>query len=575
MRYMTELMDKIFSDSTPDSFKEAVAEKIEEAKTNGQAELKDGDNHLNFAEVNGEVAIEDKKNNNEITIAKDGADGPELEAVVKDKVQSATQPDVEVPGNQDGKKNILPAGSTENDVQVSIETGITDPEKAGVGKHFSLCFHGFESEEEAQAFFSELVESNENTLNFSDEELANVAYSATEAQSTYERLMGTNDLQLAYSLVDEAEFLKAYSVIASEAGHDLSEVYEAACAYSEYAENMINQIFSEMTVDEFFSEMTEDEVNEFFSELDEVTADILFSALEEQDDTITFSEVDEIANKVYSDMELDVPVNSVFSDVDEDEVNEIFSQLSNSEFNVVLSTLEENPNATFSELNEALDEINVPLVSMFSELTEDEVKEFSEIYSEDELSVLYSMIEDEDANYIFSDFLDYVIDNRSFSEEDLKGLTDNANNLAKAVEDMKGSEDMELAKKVKVLADETLEDVERAEAAGHDVKDVKEMCTQYSEEAAKILDKEVKPTEAPTEVPTEAPTEAPTEQPKEGQKEQSKKFSEVYMGENSGENIRFKKVQPTAKEESGQRVFSDTKANKATTINPCLTSAIN
>lgn len=579
MRHITELMDKIFSDSTSDEFKNQVSDKIEEAKANGSAELKDGDNHLSFAEADGEVLIEDKKNGNEVTKAIDSPDGTHLEAVVDDtKVKSATQPNVEVPGNQDNKKNILPAGSTENDVNVTIETGITDPEKAGVGKHFSLCFNGFESEEAANEFFSQIIESVESTedcLTFSEDELNTVAYTASEAQANYERLAGTQDINLAFSLLETAEFLKAYSTIAEDFGHDLSEVDEASRIYSEYANQVITEQFSEMDVNEYFSELSEEEINEFFSDLDEETANILYSALMDEENNYTFSELDDCLNQVYSEAELDTPVNEVFSEMSESELDEYLNQFSSAELDIIKSVIEDNENATFSEINEELEVLNTPLNEIFSEMSEDDIKEFSEAYDELSLNICYSMVTDEENNYTYSDFLEAVEQLHTFSEGDLPQMADNANQLAKAVEDMKGSKDMELAKKVKMLADDTLAYCDIAESAGHDVSDLRNACIQYSEEASKILDEgEEKPTEAPTEAPTEEPTEVPAEDGKVEQKEKCSTFSKVFMGINETQKTGIEN--PVDGSETGQRVFSKTGVeSKKTTINPCLTSQIN
>jgi len=156
MRIVTNLMDRIFSDSTPEEFKDKVSEKIDEAKANGSAELKEGDDHLSFAESNGDVVIEDKAHDNEVTVAKDDNGEYKLEGVPTTKTQSATEPDA---------KAVIPAGETKkplkedetlDDAKVDVKAVVINEDKAGVGKHFSLKFEGFESEAEAQQFYSDL-----------------------------------------------------------------------------------------------------------------------------------------------------------------------------------------------------------------------------------------------------------------------------------------------------------------------------------------------------------------------------------------------------------------------------------
>lgn len=567
MRIVTDLMDKIFSEETPDAFKNSVSEKIEEAKTNGQAELKTGDAHYSFACVDDRVLIEDKFNENEVTLAYSTADGDtKLEGV-----PAATAPDVQVPGNQDGKKGILPDDSTVNDVNVTIEktAGIVDKDTAGVGKNFSLCIHGFETEEEAQQFFSDLCDDSEN-ITFSDDELEQVAFSATEMVQLGERLNGTMDLELAFSLKDSAESLHAYSVLAANSGVECDDLIEASQAYSEMADEAITEIYSEMPVNEFFSELDQEETTEYFSNLDEVESQVLLSALQ-SDENYTFSDVQEAVDQLYSDLyiedQLSQSVNEVFSEMNEEELDAFFSQFSESESNTIFSVLEENEDATFSDLNDALEPLNESLDVMFSEMSEDEVDEFCNMYSDEEVDTLFSMVSDEEINYTFSDFLDYVIDNRSFSDEDLETLSSNMNEIMRAFSDMESMEDgdqkTELSKQVKVLADKTLDDCEKAEAAGHNVDDVKDKCAEVSEKAAEVADK-AEPTEKPTEAPTEAPTAAPTAAPTEAPTEAPKANGEQRVQSNPYMN-------------DGTRIFSQSQQGGKqfnSSINPCLTSVI-
>lgn len=621
MRHVTNLMDKIFSDSTPDEFKASVSDKIAEAKEKGSAELKDGENHLNFTEKDGDVVIEDKLNDCEKTKAIDEGDQIKLEGVPETKAQSETQPDVVVPKVEGTDKPVEGEDSTLPDVKVTIEEAIVDKDKAGKDKHYSIVISGFGSQEEAQAAYSELFE-NENTLTFSDAELENVAFSATEAQETYERMVGTNDVQLAFSLLEQSEELKAYSMIAATRGLDMQDVYDAACTYSEEADELLTQVFSNMDINEFFSNLSEDEIVAYFSNLDEVEAEVLYSALNDADETYTFSEVDDICNEVYSELELAQPIDEMFSDMTEDEVIAFFSELTDQEANVIFSALDSDETVSFSEVNEALAELNMPLTEMFSDMTEEEVKEYSETVGEDIANIAFSMAADESENYTFSDLLDVVDQVYTFSEADAEQVNSNLENIKKACDDMEKNNDPELAKKVKVLADATAEDIKKAEDAGYDAEKAKEMCQQFSEAAAKVLDangvkpeevnaeevmksieadakKEEKAAEEPKkeepkkeepkseEKPVEDPKkdEKPAEDPKkEEPKKEEPKAEETKQMSDSKFHSTFFGVRNFSKndtegssvkaEKDTMRVFSKP-AETRTTTNPCLLTKIN
>jgi len=501
MRIVTTLMDKVFSDSTPKSFGDELQAAIQKAMSDGQYSCEIDGAQYNFADCgDGSCVIEDKSNKNELTLAKTNASGEtKLEGVMPAvKSDSATLKDVVSPrtAGEDSKGN-LPAGSTQNDVEVTIEktAGIVDADKAGVGKalqsNFSLCIHGFDTEEEANEFFSDLQDLTEGSLCFSYDELENVAFSCTELNKDVERLMGTEDLQLAYSVIDRSEQLKAYSILAEESGHDMTDVIEACNAYSEYASELIGDIFSNMDVNEYFSELDEEEINEYFSELDEVTANVLYSALTDEEDNYTFSEVQDICNELYSELdeqeELSTSVQEAFSDFTEDEINDYFSQFNEVEQDAIFSVLEDNENATFSDLNEALDEVNLDLTEMFSEASEDEIEEFCETFSDDEIEVLQNMIESED-NYTYSDFMSYVSENRTFSEGDVEIFAENMNQLYSAVQDLDDNS-VDLAGAVLMYSEQFAEIADSMADQGHDMSVVEESLIAFSEKAAEVLDK--------------------------------------------------------------------------------------
>lgn len=502
MRIVTTLMDKVFSDSTPKSFGDELTAAIQKAMSDGQYSCEIDGVQYNFADCgDGSCVIEDKSNKNELTLAKENAKGETILTGVNPAVKSdsPTLKDVVSPRTEgEDSKGNLPAGSTQSDIDVTVEktAGIVDADKAGVGKalqsNFSLCIHGFDTEEEANAFFSELEEMAENNICFSDDELEQIAFSATELKNDVERLMGTEDLQLAYSVAERAEELRAYSILAENAGHETSDLIEACNEFSEYANDMIEGIFSEMDVNDYFSELTEDEVNEYFSELDDVTSNVLYSALMDEEENYTFSEVQDICDAVYSELEeqeeLSTPVQEAFSDFSEDEINEYFSQFNEVELDTIFSVLENDENATFSDLNEALAEVNVELNDMFSDATEDEIAEFCENFSEDELDVLQTMMSDEDTNYMYSDFMSYVQDNRTFSEDDLSIFAENMNQLYSAVEDMTEA-DTDLAGSVLYFSQQMAEIADSMADQGHDMSDVTEQLINFSEKAAENLDK--------------------------------------------------------------------------------------
>ena len=178
---------------------------------------------------------------------------------------SATQPDVNVPTAPD---DVLPEGSTLDDVEDPDDLGIVDRSKAGKDKHYSMGVQ----------------------FDFSDDELNSVYSALDDAQVTAERLAGTEDIQLAYSLQDQANILKAYSVLGSSIGLDLSDVYESAQNYSDYADSAVDNIVANTPVTEFFSNLSDYDTYRYFSDLEEPeVAEALYSVLESGDDTITFS----------------------------------------------------------------------------------------------------------------------------------------------------------------------------------------------------------------------------------------------------------------------------------------------
>lgn len=589
MYIQTDLMTKVFSGEDK-SFNDSVQASIAEAAENGVAQLSFSDMNLNFAASDEGVVIEDTASN-EVTLATFSENGEvELHAY------SATQPDVTVPRAKGTDGKHLPNDSTvpvdksdpskNEKAAITIEAGITDPNKAGVGKHFSVCFNNFESEEDARAFAEAMLEDDEENMTFSDDELENVAFSCTELQQNVERLQGTGDIDLAYQILDDASTLRAYSVLAENVGHDMGDVIESCDAFSEIAEDIITDGIANMDVNEYFSNLDEEEVTEYFSNLDEVTADVLYSALQDEDN-YTFSEVEEMVDAANAEIELAQPANELFSELEDEEADAFFSQFTDNELNYMNNAIEENPNISFSELNEGLEELNMPLNEIFSDFTEDDFNEMFSDMDEEEVELFSELISDEDENYTYSDYLDCLDELHTFSAEDAQAVASNANELTAAAADLEKTKDPELAKKVKLLADKTVADAEKGEKGGCDTKDVKEMCSKYSELASEVLDANgINPETVNFSDLTEEEIDKifsdPVENPDNGQKQFSNpnddkpsEFANAYL--TAGEKTFSTPVIATPSEEQ-TKVFAnldDVTPGENSGLSYCLTSKIN
>jgi cell division septation protein DedD len=532
--------------------------------------LKDQNEDLALTENGGDVMIEDKKNG-EVTKAVDKGNGETSLEGVPNQVKSDTQDNVLVPKPEHhNPNNFMKPDSTSPDVKVSIEEAVEDPNKAGMDRSYSVVFSGFESQEAANEFYSELVEMEddlnaaysdldemeEGNITFSETELEGVAEQMNEMREFSERIMSSQEgIDLAMNVIEGAEQVKAYSVLAAQAGHDLSEVHEAACAYSEYADNCLTKIYSEMDINEYFSQLDEEETNAYFSGLGEVEARVLANALE-AGEPMTFSELEEEINAVYSELELETPMLECFSD--NEEMNMWFSQLSEVEANAVYSALEENENLTFSEVNEILAQVNQPLDEMFSEMDEEELASFSEHYGEELSNMAFSMAADEEEVYTFSDFIEAVDEVTTFSDADTEVIAHNATQLDKAAADMEATGDPELAKKVKLLAESTKECSDAAMEQGHDTSIVSEACAVYSEMADKVL---VANNIVPNSVYSDDVElfEDSVEYSEDDELENAQ-YSELE------ENVNYSEEEP--------RVFSMSTAETKVYSNPCLTSKI-
>lgn len=564
----TNLMQKIFSNNADASFVDAISDKIQEARENGTATFSDGTFDLVFAEVDGDVAIEDRLASEVTMVSKDPETG-------EDSMYSATEPDVDSPRSkgEDGKGNEKPS-STLPDVNSPDDVGITDKDKAGKDKHYSVSFDGFDSLDDATEFRDQI-------LTFSEDELQAVANNAAELDNLAAQVIAYSDLEDALTLSEACDEIRNYCVMAEQmAGHDTTDLINNVNYYSEVADAVISKHQMNESVTEFFSDFTEDELTDYFSDLDEDVVDMLFSAMdyeEETGDVVTFSDVNDALQNQY---EMEEPISTVFSDMTEDDLTEFFSDLTQAEAVVMGNALENADSVSFSDVNEELVNLNEPLVSVFSDYTEDELNEYLSQFSDNEQELAVDIFSEamNDETITYSDFLEemdnYAIQQMTFSDEDVEAVADNATEIKKAGEVLeKNPNDVELAKKVKVLADKTIEDAEEAEEAGHDTGEVKKMCAEYSELCGEICKKHgvAVPSEGKV-VENVIKEEDVTDEVKKTEEGKQEKAFSLFTGTGEGFNPKLK-IENDA--EGEQRVFADTKETAVVSSNPCFTSKFN
>lgn len=561
----SQLMANVYGD--PESeFASIVASKIDEARTNGTASFSNSEFDLVFAEVDNDVVIEDKKNNEVTTATTDGDGNTKLECD-QTRSQSATEPDVNSPRSkgEDGKGVEAP-DSTLPDVDSPISVGITDPDKAGANKHYSLSFNGFESEDDATDFLNRIY-------TFSDEELEDVAFSANDTEQLAAKVIAYSDIDDAIELFNQADYIRCYANMAEYAGHDVDELLDRCDYYSNVASQVIGEAEMNTSVTEYFSDMTEDEIAEFFSELDDDVADVLFSAIEaeENGEIVTFSDVNDV---LMENNELDQDITTLFSDMTDDEINEFFSNLTDAESIIIENAIESDDIVTFSDVNNELALLNEPIDYIFSDYSESDIEEYLGMFSDGELDVIQSLFsESEEGQVTYSDYLtaldDYQTQQLIFSDDEVHELAEDATELKNSAEELeKNPKDTELAKKVKALAEATLEASDLAESVGHDVESVKAMSEECYKAAAEILDKT-------GELPKSSNEVTNVVDPKDLNDEVKRQEKSYSDPSNPGLRYDKPKIYKTKPEDysSESRIFSkSTNADKATTSNPCLTS---
>jgi hypothetical protein len=322
----TRLMEKLFSDSTSEEFKQKVMDGFEEAKETGDAVIEDEDEKLvlksnedgdvEITDANGEVTIAaenpDDKENIKLTpkdVAESDTTGIDFESIDADgngvitkeewtaagmpedtfaqidadgngvitreefdqftqKSESETAPDVKVervPG-VDGEH----LNGTVPNVEVTVETGITDEKKAGV-KTYSIKFYGthsyaqiFKTSKAVQKAFSDcpvcmtaeaLQEAAEEGLKNAEptaeekhfsEEADDLTHNANQLAQAADDLAESQDPDLAKEVkvlcekvMSDIEALEAEDGAAENI--NLEEVKAQCKAYAEQAEAIISK----------------------------------------------------------------------------------------------------------------------------------------------------------------------------------------------------------------------------------------------------------------------------------------------------------------------------------------------
>lgn len=121
----TKLMSRLFSEDCDQQFKEKVLAAIDEAHENGESDIKCEDCDLHFADVDGDVIVEDQENDNEVTRF---SENPEDE---NDLVMEAVDVDKELDENQEmneaeGAAAAAEEENPENDIESEDEKDLPE-----------------------------------------------------------------------------------------------------------------------------------------------------------------------------------------------------------------------------------------------------------------------------------------------------------------------------------------------------------------------------------------------------------------------------------------------------------------
>lgn len=435
----TLLMTRIFSDETPDEEKREISEAIEKAQNGESCEINDGDKHLIFAgSGDGNVAIEDH-NTGEVTLARKDEDGNTVLENLDDV------PDTTIESGEDEEGN----------------------------EAFSLTYGPFESPEEAVAYDNSL---QFGQYTFSDEEVASMEDVANELEGDYNKMINNPNEDIANKVKSTAEYLKSYSELAEIHGnHDLTAIKEMCKIYSDDAdevkEAIEDQVVSETPVRDYLEVATPEEIED----LDDDTKEAMQKALEDEEETgevATFSDVADylrLAESPYNES-----FSAYFSNLSDDELYDVMAQFSDQEAEVIQNAIDlENAgyNVTFSDVNDALYYANTATITRLftNDMTDEELADYEENATPNQKELRDRLMEAESAgeNVSYSDALRVLM----FSDEEFDEAENNADEVAKAAEDLQDNPDEELAKKVKILADSTSEDLDTANLAGYDTSE--------------------------------------------------------------------------------------------------------
>lgn len=123
----TKLMSRLFSENCDQQFKEKVLAAIDEAHENGESDIKCEDCDLHFADVDGDVIVEDQENDNEVTRFSENPEDENdlvMEAVDVDKELDETQEMSEAEGAAEAAEDENP----ENDIEKEDEEELPEEE---------------------------------------------------------------------------------------------------------------------------------------------------------------------------------------------------------------------------------------------------------------------------------------------------------------------------------------------------------------------------------------------------------------------------------------------------------------
>jgi hypothetical protein len=120
----TRLMSKLFSDSTPEEYKEVIAEKVDEAMTEGEASYTDEDGEdLVFQKVDDDVMVADHTNgDDEVEITKVSTNPEDENDLVMEPVETEVVEDKQTPEGGETEITTATESKTEDPIKLCPET---------------------------------------------------------------------------------------------------------------------------------------------------------------------------------------------------------------------------------------------------------------------------------------------------------------------------------------------------------------------------------------------------------------------------------------------------------------------